>query len=121
MAPRWRTYEKHQRGSGVFKNYKVQAQKASTSTGKRPDYFGVHKRNPKKRIVADAKCVKELTSKHVEQVRRYKGYPFFAQRGVIFVKKTTKVPEKVTSLAKESKIKIIRKRAWKEDSGSSWW
>jgi hypothetical protein len=110
MTPRWGTYEKHQRSSGVFKNYKVQAHKASTSTGKRPDYFGVHKRNSKKRIVADAKCVEELTSKHIEQVRRYKGYPFFAQKGVIFVKKTTKIPERVRSLAKESNIKIIRKR-----------
>lgn len=120
MSPRWRTHEKRARHSCVFKGYKVQAQKASTSVGKRPDFFAVHKRNPKKRIVADSKHVKELTPKHIEQVRQYKGYPFFAQRGVIFVKKTTKVTDHVKDLAKKSNIKIIRKRARKEDSWS-WW
>jgi hypothetical protein len=120
MAPRWRTHEKHSRRSAVFKGYNVTAQKSSTHTGKRPDYFGVSKRNPKKRIIGEAKCVKELTDRHVDQVRGYKGYPFFAQKGVIFVKKTTKVPREVRSRAKESNIKIIRRRVRKE-SGWSWW
>ena len=100
MSPRWRSYEKRVRHSGVFKGYKVQAQKTSTSTGKRPDFFAIHKRDPHKRIVADSKHVKELTPKHVEQVRRYKGHPFFAQKGVIFVKKTTKVRPDVKELAR---------------------
>lgn len=103
-----------------FRGYAVQTQKTSTSTGKRPDFFAVHKRNPKKRIIADSKHVKELTVKHVEQVRRYKGHPFYAQKGVIFVKKTTKVPRGVKDLAKKSNIKIIRRRARKEDSWSFW-
>lgn len=91
----------------------MQTQKVSTSTGKRPDFYGVGKRNPRKRIVGDAKCVKELTLKHVQQVKRYKGYPFCAQKGVIIVKKTTKVPQKVRAEAKKSNIKIVRKRVRK--------
>jgi hypothetical protein len=89
----------------------MQTQKVSTSTGKRPDFYGVGKRNPRKRIVGDAKCVKELTMRHVEQVKRYKGYPFCAQKGVIVVRKSTKVPPKVRANAKKSNIKIVRKRA----------
>jgi len=51
----------------------------------------------------------------VKQVRRYKGYPFFAQKGVIIVKKTTKIPSEVRELAKDSNIKIVRKRARRKD------
>lgn len=120
MAPRWRSHEKRSRRSSVFRGHNVQAQKASTHTGKRPDYFGVSKRNPKNRIIGEAKYVKELTPRHVEQVRRYKGFPFFAQKGVIFVKKTTKVPHEIRNMAKESNIKIVRKRARKK-GGWSWW
>jgi len=108
MSPRWRKFEKRISHSGAFEGYRVQTQKVSTSTGKRPDVFAVHKRNPKKRKVADAKYVKELTAKHVEQVRGYKGHPFYAQKGIIFVKKTTKVPRDVRNLAKKSNIKIIK-------------
>lgn len=115
MAPRWREHEKRSRCSGVFRGYKVEAQKVSTSSGKRPDFFGVSKRNPRKRIVADAKYVVKLTPEHVKQVREYKGYPFFAQKGVIFVKKTTRVPKEVREDAKRSHIKIVRKRARREN------
>jgi len=111
---RWQKHEKRARRSRVFNGYRVQEQKVSTVSGKRPDFFGVSKRNPKKRIVGDAKYVKELTPQHVRQVRGYKSYPFCAQKGVIFVKKTTKVPPKVRRLARDSKIKIIRKRARKK-------
>jgi hypothetical protein len=112
---RWRKHEKRARGSRVFKGYRVQEQKVSTRSGKRPDFFGVSKRNPKKRIVGDAKYVKKLTPQHVKQVREYKGYPFFAQKGVIVVKKTTKIPQDVRSLARESNIKIVRKRARRKE------
>jgi hypothetical protein len=83
--------------------------------GKRPDFFGISKRKPTKRIVGDAKYVKELTPEHVRQVRSYKGCPFFAQKGVIVVKKSTKVPRHVRKLARDSNIKIVRKRARKRD------
>jgi hypothetical protein len=101
--------------SSVFRGYKIERQKVSTSAGKRPDFFGISRRDPSKRIVGDAKYVKELTAKHVQQVRGYKGYPFFAQKGVIIVKKTTKVPRGVRELAKDSNIRIVRKRARRKD------
>jgi len=86
----------------------VQTQKHSSSAGKRLDFFGVSKRNPKKRIVGDAKHVKELTMEHVKQVRSYNGYPFFAQKGVIVVKKSTEVPKDMREAARDSNIKIVR-------------
>jgi hypothetical protein len=106
--PSWRRHEERAKYSSVFRGYRVETQKNSSSVGKRPDFFGVSKRNPKKRIVGDAKYVKELTMEHVRQVRSYKGYPFFAQEGVIFVKKTTKIPKEVREAAKKSNIKIVR-------------
>jgi len=115
MVPRWRKHEERARSSTLFRGYDIVKQKVSTSTGKRPDFFGVSKRNPRKRIVGEAKYVKELTPKHLKQVRAYKGYPFFAQKGVILVKKTTKVPGKVRDLARDSNIKIVRKRARRKD------
>ena len=111
MTERWRKHEQRARSTRCFTGYKVQKQKPSRSTGKRPDFFGVSKKDPHKRIVGDAKYVKELTPKHVRQVQEYKGRPFCAQKGVIIVKKTTKVPDKVRQLAKKSNIKIVRKRA----------
>ncbi|MBI4258109.1 MAG: hypothetical protein HY619_04065 [Thaumarchaeota archaeon] len=112
---RWRKHEERSRSSSLFRGYKIVEQKVSSSTGMRPDFFGVSKRDPSKRVVGDAKYVKELTPQHVKQVRRYKGYPFFAQKGVIIVKKTTKIPEKVRNLARESNIKIVRKRARRQN------
>jgi len=47
---------------------------------------------------------------HVDQVRKYKSYPFFAQKGVILIRKTIKVPEEVREYTRDS-IKIIRKQA----------
>ena len=96
----------------------------STSTGLRPDYFGISKSDPSKRIVVDAKYVKELSRKNVDQVRRYKGYPYFAQRGGIVVKKSTRVSDDVREYARSSNIKIVRKRARKankEEKKKGFW
>lgn len=108
------------RESSFFRGYSVTPQKVSTSTGKRPDYFGVSKQNPRNRIVADAKYVKELTRGHVNQVRQYKGYPFFAQRAAIITKKSTRVPDDVRKMARDSRIRIIRKSARKDRPKSFW-
>jgi hypothetical protein len=108
---RWRIHEERARRSSFFRGYKVQSQKTSTSTGRRPDYFGISKTNPRNRLVADVKYVKELTSGHVRQVRQYKGYPFFAQKAAIITKKSTRVPKEVREMARESNIKIIKKNA----------
>lgn len=108
---RWRRHEERARETSLFTGYRITEQKVSTSAGKRPDFFGISKRDPTKRIVGDAKYVRELTPSHVKQVRGYKGYPFFAQKGVIVVKKSTKVPDRVRDMARDSNIKIVRKRA----------
>jgi hypothetical protein len=108
---RWRRYEEKARGSSFFRGYKIFAQKVSTSTGKRPDYFGISKGNRRQRRIADAKHVKELTPSHVRQVKRYKGYPFFAQGGAIIIKRSTRVPKHVRDLVRESNLRIIRRRA----------
>ncbi len=109
--PRWREHEKRARKTTLLTGYRVTPQKVSTSTGLRPDFFGVSKKDPSKRIVVDAKYVKELSRQNVDQVRRYKGYPFFAERGGIVVKKSTKVPDEVREYARASNIKIVRKQA----------
>ncbi len=110
---RWRIHEERARSSGVFRGYKVWPQKVSTSTGKRPDYLGVSRRNPKDRIVADAKYVRTLTPEHLDQVKGYKSHPFYARKAVIFVKKSTRVPSEVRNEARQAHIRIIRKVARK--------
>lgn len=112
--PRWREHEKRARKTALLDGYRVSPQKVSTSTGLRPDYFGISKKDPTKRVVVDAKFVKELSRQNVDQVRRYKGYPFFAQRGGIVVKRSTKVPDDVREYARSSNIKVVRMRARKE-------
>lgn len=119
--PRWREHEKRARKTSLLDGYKVKPQKASRSTGLRPDYFGVSKRDPSKRIVVDAKYVRELSKDNVDQVRRYRGYPYFAQRGGIVVKKSTKVPDDVREYARDSNIKVVRMRARKERKKKGFW
>ena len=116
--PRWREHEKRARKTTLLTGYRVTPQKVSTSSGLRPDYFGISKRDPAKRIVVDAKYVRVLSRQNVDQVRRYKGYPYFAQRGGIVVKKSTKVPDEVRKYARDSNIKIVRKRARREKKES---
>lgn len=106
----WRKLEKDLVKSNHFNGYKVQEQKVFRSVRKRPDIFGINKKNPKDRIVADAKCVTELTKSHVDQVKGYKRHPGYAKKGLIGVCKDTRVPHKVRSYAKKSNIKIERRQ-----------
>lgn len=106
----WQEYQKRARTSQCFKGYKVKKQKTTKTGTKRPDFVGISKRNSSKRIVGDAKRVKVLTPQHVNQVKSYKKC-FAAQKGVIIVTKTTKVSRKVRNMARNSNIKITRKRA----------
>jgi serine kinase of HPr protein (carbohydrate metabolism regulator) len=115
---RWLIFEKKARRTSTLRGYDVSPQKTSQSTGKRPDFVGVSKRNPHKRIISEVKYVKELTPKHVNQVRSYKKN-WAAQKSVIIIKKTTKVPNQVREYAKNSGIKIIKKRARRKNR-SSW-
>lgn len=104
----WRNLQERGRRTSYFRGYKIEEQKHSSSTGKRPDYFGVSRTNPRDRIVGDAKNVKVLTKQNVNQVKSYKSHPFYAQKGVIIVNRTTKIPNDVKEYAKNSNIDITR-------------
>lgn len=117
----WRNLQERGRNSNHFKGYKIYKQKQSSSTGKRPDYYGVSRKNPRERIVGDAKNVKTLTKQNVNQVRGYKSHPFYAQKGVIIVNKTTKVPKDVREYAKDSNIDITRIRAKRTPKKKGFW
>ena len=108
VGSHWRNLQEKGKHSRYFNGYRVETQKQSKSTGKRPDYVGYSKKDPRKRIVGDAKNVKELNKQHVDQVKRYKGHPFYAKKGVLVVRKTTKVPEDIKNYAKRSNITITR-------------
>jgi len=119
----WKSLQERGRNTNHFNGYKIIEQKQSSSTGKRPDYFGYLRTNPRQRIVGDAKNVKELTKQNVDQVKHYKSHPFYAQKGVIIVKKTTKVPIQIREYAKNSNItitKIHAKRTPKEKGILDW-
>lgn len=104
----WRKLEREGENSRHFEGYDLQTQKHSSSTGKRPDYFGINPDDNHDRIVGDAKCVTELTFAHVEQVIGYKGHPFFAKKGVLIVAADTLVSHDVRSYAREYNIAIER-------------
>ncbi len=115
----WKTLEKKGKTSNHFKGYKVETQKYSKSTHTRPDFVGYSKKNPHDRIVGDAKNVKKLEFKHVDQVRKYKGHPNYAKKGVLIVAKKTKIPKDVRDYAKDSNISITRMRTKKKPKKNS--
>ena len=117
----WKSLQERGRNSNYFKGYKIQEQKQSSSTGKRPDYFGVSRKDHRNRIVGDAKNVKNLTKQNVNQVKRYKSHPFYAQKGVIIVKRTTIVSDDVREYARDSNIDITRVRAKKMPRKKGFW
>jgi len=112
----WRKLEKDGLKSKHLKGYNIQTQKTFRSTQKRPDYFGINPKNPRDRIVADAKCVRELTKNHVDQVRGYKKPPSYSKKGFIFTCKDTKVPHEVRRYAKNHNIKIERRSVKRKKS-----
>ena len=105
----WRKLEKDATKSKHYKGYKLKTQKTFRSTNKRPDFFGIDEKNPRKRIVGDAKCVFELKKNHVDQVKSYMKHPSYAKKGVIHTCKETKIPRPVRKYAKKSKISIERR------------
>ncbi len=113
----WRYLQDRARRSSLFRGYKMQEQKVSTSTGKRPDYFGISKDDPRQRIVGEVKNVKVLNKHHVDQTRSYKSHPFYAQKGVIVTRRTTVIRDDVRDYAKESNIKIVQMYAKRQNSG----
>lgn len=103
----WKKLERKAAKSKRFEGYDVKIQKQSARTGKRPDIYAVNPHDSRDKIVGEAKCVKELTPRHVQQARSYKG-SHFASEGVLFVAKDTKVPHEVRAEAKASNISIER-------------
>jgi hypothetical protein len=104
----WRSLEKRGRRTSHFKGYKITTQKYSKSTKTRPDFTGYSKKNPRDRIVGDAKDVDKLQYSHVDKVIKYKGHPNYAKTGVLIVAKRTKIPPEVREYAKKSNVKITR-------------
>jgi hypothetical protein len=104
----WKKLEKEAEKSDFFNGYKTTTQKHFKSTGRRPDFFGYNEHNSRDRIVADAKCVKDLNSSHVDILKDYKKPPGFAKKGRIFVAKDTHVPHDVRRYAKDSNVSIER-------------
>lgn len=99
VGKNWRNLERRAKHSKHLKGYKIYTQKYSSSTKTRPDIVGYSKKNPRERIVADAKNVKELTTTHVNQVIKYKGHPNYAKKGLLVVAKRTKIPKHVKNYA----------------------
>ncbi len=98
-------------------DYKFQTQKTYKGHGLRPDVFGQNEKIPYKRLIGEAKCVKELTSSHVKQAKGYKKHPGYAEGGTIGVAKDTKVSHKVRQEAKNAgfkvkKLNVTRKKSF---------
>lgn len=103
----WRKLEKEIETHKILNGYTVKPQKTSHRTKERPDIFGINPKNNKDRIIVDAKCVKEVTSEHINQVKNYKR-TFFAKKGAIITCKDAKIPHQKRREAKDANIKIIR-------------
>ena len=101
----WKRLEKVGEKSDFFRGFNIETQKV-LKTGKRPDFVGVSRYNSEK-IVGDAKCVKELSKDHVNQVKGYKK-TLHAKRGFIVTSENTKVPNEVRRYAMGSNIRIKR-------------
>ena len=101
----WKRLEKVGEKSDFFRGFNIETQKV-LETGKRPDFVGVSRYDGEK-IVGDAKCVKELSKDHVNQVKGYKK-TLHAERGFIVTSENTKVPPEVRRYAWDSNIRIKR-------------
>ena len=100
----------------MLKKYKVETQKVSKRTKQRPDVFAINPKNNRDRVIIDAKCVQEVTSSHINQVKGYKK-TFFAKNAAIITCKDAKISHKKRREAKDANIKIIRgktmrKKGW---------
>ena len=121
VGKNWKSLEKRGRRTAHFKGYKITTQKYSKSTKTRPDFTGYNKKNPKDRILGDAKNVKELQYSHVDKVRKYKGHPNYAKKGVLIVAKRTKIPPDVREYARKSNIKITRMSTMRRKKKRGFW
>lgn len=70
------------------------------------DFFGQNKKNPKKRLTAEAKHVKNLTKANVDQAANV--YPRFPKEKLVIIPRNTTVSTRVKEYAKKRKVKIVR-------------
>jgi hypothetical protein len=87
-----------------LEGYNVETQKKSVD-GKRPDYYGEGILGQK--VVGDAKNVKKLTKKHIDQVAHY-ARTLEAEKGFVSVKKGTEVSSEVLDYAEKKGVYISR-------------
>ena len=113
VMPNWRIHEKISRKSSYYSNYKMWEQKQSTSTGKRPDFYGVSKINSRERIVGDSKYTTRGSKKHVRQIQKYKQHPFYANIGVLHYPLNTHISDDFRKFATEKNVIITRTRMMK--------
>jgi hypothetical protein len=88
----------------AFSDYKIQPQKTSTSTGKRPDFVLNQGRT---RLVVDAKWTTQIVRKHVDQVATYKGHPFYAKTGALVCPENAKVSPSVEAYAEKKRVELV--------------
>jgi hypothetical protein len=113
IAP-WRKFEDGAaaRLQKDFANHHCATQKVSRSTGKRPDLF-LRSKADGQRTIVDFKYCLDAKPAHLKQVCGYKGYPFFAQRGILVYPKDARISETFLKKAAERKIEIHRDRTVK--------
>jgi hypothetical protein len=107
MLTRWREHEERVRQSSLLRGWRVFAQKKSRSTGLRPDFLAVDGRS---RHIHEAKWCKNATKAHIDQARRYRGFPFFAQESAIHYPHNANIPDSVRQYARENRVRLIRTR-----------
>lgn len=111
---RWRGFEEKVGESlkEEFPDHKIQPQKHSTSTGKRPDFFLNQGRD---RVVVDAKWTTQPAWKHIDQGASYKGHPFYAQKGALVYPENAKVSSSVEAHAEKKGVDLVVLRGEKKE------
>jgi len=118
----WRSLEKKGEKSKHFRGCKLETQKISKSTKKRPDYFCTDPKNPKNRKVGDAKNVKRITKKEIDKVVSYAGHPFYAKEKILITNKSAKLSREDRKYAEKKGVKIDRISAKSHPKKKkSWW
>lgn len=92
-----------------YKDYRIERERVFSS-GRRPDYWLVSKRNHRDRIAVEVKDHSEAgvaRESDLKQLRMYQ-HQGMAERGVIVYPNSVRVPHKVRRQAKESSQDIVR-------------
>jgi hypothetical protein len=88
-----------------FSDHHCTIQKVSRSTRKRPDMFLRSKTN-RQRVIVDFKYSLRPKVADIKQVSAYKGFPFFAQRGILVYPKNALISEDFKKKAATRNIEI---------------